>query len=262
MVSTTSNLLRTLHWAFSLEHDGERPTDIMLVIIDHHRNTLLSDVRVHCGYDCARDLNLAEEECRLYRNEFLFEWQIPDACVIKEISLHTLKQRGLDLNMLIGEDALCSIAENGFANLSGFRDFVVSKWQDADYFNTCYSCARMALCFGSDAPWQEIYDNTLNWTRVQRSPLMMGEAFQDANLDYSLDLDEKLTEYEALFGEAALELDDLYDAHVDNVGELICNFGDETLTLEKHLDAERTRFAAAQAVVERSIAQMYVEIGF
>jgi hypothetical protein len=105
LVSTTSRLIRAIHTAFDKLYSGEDAGDIEIVIIDVPEVSR-ETTSVHRAEDLAGRLRWTEERRKAYRDEFLFEWEIPEGWVVPSSqSVYASAARPLFLDRLCGRHA-------------------------------------------------------------------------------------------------------------------------------------------------------------
>ncbi|RKU48794.1 hypothetical protein DL546_005833 [Coniochaeta pulveracea] len=77
------------------------PEDILIVFIEVPHTEDATSTRIHDARVLAEESNLADAE--RFRYEKLFEWEIPETCVLHRVSLQTLLERGIEERFGLGE---------------------------------------------------------------------------------------------------------------------------------------------------------------
>jgi hypothetical protein len=97
-VSTTKDLVRAVKGAYDKCYvNGEGMKDVYLTIINvpgPGSESTDPDLRVHSAVQLAEAIGLDGEDKRLFKNEYLFEWEILERYVVHIPSLQTLHDRG------------------------------------------------------------------------------------------------------------------------------------------------------------------------
>jgi hypothetical protein len=87
----TGSFIDVLRRAFDKLYEGEEPDQIWIVFISvpykdkstyHHAEHLARDI----GHDTPR----------MFKNEYIFEWEIPEEYIVHKVSVQTLLERGLN----------------------------------------------------------------------------------------------------------------------------------------------------------------------
>jgi hypothetical protein len=94
LVSTTKDIVRALKGAYDKDEDMK---DVYLTIINipgPGSERPDPDLRVHSAVQLAREIKLNAKSQRLFKDEYLFEWEIPQRYVVHMVSLQTLHDRG------------------------------------------------------------------------------------------------------------------------------------------------------------------------
>ncbi|TGO62508.1 hypothetical protein BCON_0019g00440 [Botryotinia convoluta] len=114
LVSVTSSITRALKTAFNKEYeDKEDPAGIWIAIIKvPDRDT---DV-YHSAQEMAK--RCREQNSVLFKDEYLFEWEIPMEYVVHRVSVKTLSKRGLNMK----------------------ENLLLDWWLLSDKFNYDYEC--------------------------------------------------------------------------------------------------------------------------
>ncbi|KAF7936520.1 uncharacterized protein EAE97_007886 [Botrytis byssoidea] len=93
LVSVTSSIIRAANIAFHKEYkDDEDPAEIWIAMIkvpDRDKDIF------HSAQEMAK--RRREQKSVLFKNEYLFEWEIPTEYVVHRVSAQTLLERGLDV---------------------------------------------------------------------------------------------------------------------------------------------------------------------
>jgi len=90
LVSTTKDIVRALKGAYDAHYiKDEDMEDVYLTIISipSPGSERPADLRVHSAVQLARAMGLDEESQRLFKDEYLFVWEIPQRYVVHMVSL-------------------------------------------------------------------------------------------------------------------------------------------------------------------------------
>lgn len=100
LVSVSSRIIDTLSRAFNLYFEnGERLSDIYIIFVKIPVATSFTGVTVHPAQPLAH--NIDHWNPAFFRYESVFEWAIPEECVVHKVCLQTLLNRGLRYDELL-----------------------------------------------------------------------------------------------------------------------------------------------------------------
>ncbi|KAH6641131.1 hypothetical protein F5144DRAFT_123770 [Chaetomium tenue] len=188
LVSVSNRLVDTVHRAFQKHYvNGESPADIWVVFIESPAERQAPAVRLHSARELAQSLGLKPEH---FHYEFVFEWGIPQGYVLHKVSLKTLMDRGLqiDLEDLSTQELRVSTAR-GFEQSSSYGP--VDIGMNLGFF---------AKPFGARAPldWiahQWYSDSVRTWFDYGRDVVELRYAHEHCEaveVDFFCDLDQRI----------------------------------------------------------------------
>lgn len=254
LVSTTTNFLRVLQIAHQKQWEKEDAADIRIYFVLPRAAT---NSTFHAASTLAGEIGLSEEQVNNFKNEYVFEWEIPDGSVMHRVSLATVQRRGFELR-----DSFTKI-EN-FPNVSEFRQLVANMSTEMCLYDRASWCGIAACAFGFHAPLTELAHEIFRWTLrrgVRYNPDIRDAAIRDVLEMYTESIVDNLQEYDVDFEDLSWELADLHDCHVDNVGELVYAFSDEPVRLDELLRNEGDRYLQSKKTTLRAIDDLWVKIG-
>jgi hypothetical protein len=92
LISVTVNFTDALRRAFEKYYEGDNPARIWIVFVsvpDKDKGTY------HRAERLAQENG--EDEPRKFKDEYIFEWEIPEKYIVHRVSVQTLLERGLDM---------------------------------------------------------------------------------------------------------------------------------------------------------------------
>ncbi|KAG9228059.1 hypothetical protein BJ875DRAFT_490287 [Amylocarpus encephaloides] len=145
LVSTTKDIVRALKGAYDAHCiKGEDMMDVYLTIINipgPGSERPDPDLRVHSAVQLARLMGLDEESQRLFKDEYLFEWEIPQRYVVHIVSLQTLHDRGFAMEPYRISDAKGTIE---------LRKRIYEADASRKHLTPCFKCAVHICADGRD----------------------------------------------------------------------------------------------------------------
>lgn len=92
LISVTVSFIDVLNRAFARLHKGDKPDQIWIVFI----SVPYKDKGVyHHAEDLAREIE--HNKPSLFKDEYIFVWEIPEKYMVHKISVQTLLERGLTM---------------------------------------------------------------------------------------------------------------------------------------------------------------------
>jgi hypothetical protein len=211
-VSTTSNFLRALHIAYQRIHNGEDTRQIEIAFLTSRTDT---QTRIHPAKNLAIGSGSSEDEVRLFENEYILLWEVPEDNVIHTVSMDLVIRRGFTLpGIRTGQP---------FPSLSDLRRAIVDRRDQLAPFERGYVCGSDACMFGLRAPVREIALQMSRWARSWiHNPTSWGivdqtieEAIQDRITTVAEDLDDQGELKYLMFDLSCLE-----DTHNETILEI------------------------------------------
>ena len=144
LVSTTKDIVRAMKGAYDEYYTGHDIKDIYLTIINipgPDSEQLDPDLRVHSAVQLAREIGLDAESQMLFKDEYLFEWEIPRRYVVHVVSLQTLYNRGFAMESYMVPD------ERGTNEL---RKRINKADTARTFLMPCFKCAIHICADGRD----------------------------------------------------------------------------------------------------------------
>jgi hypothetical protein len=155
LVSVSTRVIDTLRRAFNkLYKDNESPDQIWIAIF-HVPNEDSDKKTHHHAEDLARKGK--RRDYKLFRYEYVFEWEIPQKYFVHKVSVQTLRERGFDM-----EEYLCnrevSRSRNALPPTSILRQEVAKSFLDPTHggYNIGLDLGNLARCFGARSPVHHI----------------------------------------------------------------------------------------------------------
>lgn len=99
------------------------------------------NLRVHSAIELARAIGLDKKSQRLFKDEYLFEWEIPQRYVVHKVSLQTLHDRGFAMGPYRVSD------EGGTGEL---RKRIHEADSSRKHLTPCFKCAVHICADGRD----------------------------------------------------------------------------------------------------------------
>jgi len=97
LISVTVNFTDALRRAFENYYGGDSPDRIWIVFISvPHKDRSI----YHHAERLAR--KIGRNKTAMFKDEFIFEWEIPEKYIVHNVSVQTLRERGLDLERYCG----------------------------------------------------------------------------------------------------------------------------------------------------------------
>ena len=210
----------------------------------------------------ARDLAGGSISNEKLSQEYLFEWKIPDSCVIHTVTLGLVHRRGFDLKP-------CSPGESCFPKLSDLRTRIADRTAALVPFDRGYQYSLDACDFGIGAPVKELAKRMSRWAvkgkyfcsdwmAVDR---VIKEAIESRVITIGvpnhMELKRELLSLQA-------ELDILEDCHLDNVAELAWELGrdqDNKSYWDALLSQQDERIQSHRQRIANLIEGIYIQIG-
>ena len=202
LVSTTTRLLRAIHTAFDKLHSGEPAERIEILFI----KPPAASSALHSADDLARKLHWLAEKRKNYKDEYLFEWAIPECSVIHRVTMATLLRRGLSIQLLCG-------SQTHFADFPRMREFRMvfrQYWGSLRVYERGFQAGRVACLFGRRELARRLADEVLMFAfavvpcgRVGEG---IAEALEDCEDDESGDSDGNTAFLESSRGQMGSEV--------------------------------------------------------
>lgn len=162
LISVTASFIDALRRAFDKLYEGDKPDQIWIVFISvpykdkgtyHHAEHLAREI----GHDTPRK----------FKNEYIFEWEIPEEYIVHKVSVQTLLERGLNM------ERYCEYSNNRKQLPSAYllRQDIAKNVLDPsnDGYDIGMSLGFMARCFGARALVCDIAHKILfECTRIAR----------------------------------------------------------------------------------------------
>ena len=211
----------------------------------------------------ARDLAGGSISNEKLSQEYLFEWKIPDSCVIHTVTLGLVHRRGFDLKP-------CSPGESCFPKLSDLRTRIADRTAALVPFDRGYQYSLDACDFEIRAPVKELAKRMSRWAvkgkyfcsdwmAVDR---VIKEAIESRVITIGvpnhMELKGELLSLQA-------ELDILEDCHLDNVAELAWELGrdqDNKSYWDALLSQQDERIQSHRQRIANLIEGIYIQIGY
>jgi hypothetical protein len=153
-VSTTSNFLRALHIAYQRIHNGEDTRQIEIAFLTSRTDT---QTRIHPAKNFAIGSGSSEDEVRLFENEYIFLWEVPEDNAIHTVSMDLVIRREFTLpGIRTGQP---------FPSLSDLRRAIVDRRDQLAPFERGCVCGSDACMFGLRVPVHEIASQMSHWVR-------------------------------------------------------------------------------------------------
>jgi hypothetical protein len=255
-VSTTSNFLRALHIAYQKIYDGENTQDIKIAFLTSRTDT---QTRIYSAKNFATESGSSEEEVRLFENEYVFLWKVPEDNVIHVVSMNLVIQRGFALPEIHTDQPVPS--------LSNLRKAVVDQTDQLTPFGRGYLCGSAACMFGIRAPVHEIAFQMSRWARRgtycragwKLVDQALKEAIQDRTITVAEDLEDQ-GEIDYLMFELSC-LEDTHDEISIEIGWDLqsCRHAE---TLENLLASENWKILGHRQEIARRIETVYQSAGW
>jgi hypothetical protein len=226
LVSTTCSPVLALKRAFATSK-GQDIEDTGILIIQVPADNA---VVFHHAQQLAEELKLERKDANLFKNEFLFEWEIPRAYVKHEVSLATLCNRGMTPELI--EEFESSLFGGG------------SQTWDMGVF-----AGLLVKCFGARASF--IGANFWNSCKMPAGKAVL-EGIETAVLDWWLLKDDILLDYQDFCQYRDMKWDRLADLYSDMV---------QTDPCQTAITARRIDFEATVKDVEKEIEDEAIRIG-
>ena len=202
LVSTTTRLLRAIHTAFDKLHSGEPAERIEILFI----KPPAASSALHSADDLARKLHWLAEKRKNYKDEYLFEWAIPECSVIHRVTMATLLRRGLSIQLLCG-------SQTHFADFPRMREFRMvfrQYWGSLRVYERGFRAGRVACLFGRRELSRRLADEVLMFAFAVLPYGRVGdgikEALEDCEDDESGDSDGNSTFLESSRGQMGSEV--------------------------------------------------------
>jgi len=92
LISVTVNFTDALRRAFEKYYEGDSPNRIWIVFISvPHKDRSI----YHHAEHLAREIG--QDKTAIFKDKYIFEWEIPEKYIVHKISIQTLVERGLDM---------------------------------------------------------------------------------------------------------------------------------------------------------------------
>ena len=175
LVSTTKDVVRTLKGVYDKHYiEDEDVKDMYLTIINiagPGSERPDPDLQVHSAVRLARAIELDAESQRLFKDECLFEWEIPQRYVVNRVSLRTLRDRGFAMESYRISD------EGGTDEL---RKRVYEADTSREQLTPCFKCTVHVCADGRDLRVDpEAYVQEGRW-----NPSMLKKPSRDCSQSY------------------------------------------------------------------------------
>jgi hypothetical protein len=255
-VSTTSNFLRALHIAYQKIYDGENTQDIKIAFLTSRTDT---QTRIYPAKNFAIESGSSEEEIRLFENEYVFLWKVPEDNMIHVVSMDIVIQRGFTLPEIHTGQPVPSLAN--------LRKAIVDQADQLTPFERGYLCGSAACMFGIRAPVHEIAFQMSRWARRGTYCCagweLVDQAFKEAIQDRTITVAEDL-EDQGEIDYLMFELSCLEDTHDEISIEIgwdlqSCRHAE---TPENLLVSENWKILGHRQGIARRIATVYQSAGW
>lgn len=143
-----------IHLAFDKLLDGEDADQIELVFVVPDGK---AGIKPHCAEDLARQQDLPEDDCQLYKHVYIFARQILEDYVSHRITMSTLLRRGFCLKHLCGPATL-----EEFPRMLDFQTLIRNHWRGLCPFDKGYKAGMAACLFGFHSLTGNLLDEMLN----------------------------------------------------------------------------------------------------
>ncbi|THY83112.1 hypothetical protein D6C93_08985 [Aureobasidium pullulans] len=254
-VSTTSKFLRALHIAYKKMWLGEDERDIMIAFFTTQAD---AQTKIYHAKDFAIGSGSSEEEANMFKNEYIFLWEVPDGNVIHTVSMDLVIARGFALPGLhIGRPLPSS---------SDLRRAIIDHGNQLFLCERGYLCGTAACMFGIRAPIYDIAseisrcvcqgvddDERKNTIRKARE-----EAIQDRIITVAEDLEEE-GELEFLVSELSC-LEDMHDEAIMEIGWELQN-GHDVEDLQALLANEELKITGHHQKIAGRVEAVYQRLG-
>jgi len=187
-VSTTSNFVRALHIAYQKIYDGEDTQDIKIAFLTSRTD---AQTRIYRAKNFAIESRSSEEGVRLFENEYIFLWKVPEDNVIHVVSMDIVIRRGFALPEIYTSRPVPSLFD--------LREAIADQAYQLAAFERGYLCGSAACMFGIRAPIHEIAFQMSRWARRgtycragwELVDQAIREAIQDRTITVAEDLEEQ-----------------------------------------------------------------------
>ncbi len=149
LVSVTISFTDALRRAFDKLYGGDKPEQIWIIFISvpykdkatyHHAEYLAQEI--------------GQDETDMFKDEYIFEWEIPERCIAHKVSVQTLLERGFTM------EHYCEYSNNKRQLPPAYllRQEMAKHILDPAHggYDIGVSLGFMARCFGARAPVRDI----------------------------------------------------------------------------------------------------------
>ncbi|KEQ57654.1 uncharacterized protein M437DRAFT_70624 [Aureobasidium melanogenum CBS 110374] len=209
--------------------------------------------KIYHAKDFAMGSGSSEEEANMFKNEYIFLWEVPDDNVIHTVSMDLVIARGFTLPGLhVGRPLPSS---------SDLRRAIVDHGNQLSLFERGYLCGTAACMFGVRAPVYDIALGVSCWGRGR--PYIIDrateEAIQDRMITVAEDLEEE-GELEFLVSELSC-LEDTHDEAIMEIGWELQN-GHDVEDLQALLANEESKITGHRQKIAGRVEAVYQRLGF
>lgn len=159
LISVTVNFTDALRRAFEKYYEGDNPDRIWIVFISvpHNDRSIYHHAEHLAGYLAGE---IGQDKTSMFKDEYIFEWEIPEKYIVHKISVQTLLQRGLKM------ERYCVYSNNRKQLPSAYllRQDIAKHILDPSNggYNIGMSLGFMARHFGARAPVRDIAHQILS----------------------------------------------------------------------------------------------------
>jgi hypothetical protein len=145
LISATISFIDALRRAFDKLYEGDRPDQIWIVFISvPHKDKA---TYYHAEY-LAREIG--QDKTNMFKDEYIFEWEVPEKYIVHKVSVQTLLERGLKM------ERYCEYSNNERQLPSAYllrQDIAKHILNPANGgYDIGMSLGSMARCFRARAP--------------------------------------------------------------------------------------------------------------
>lgn len=192
LVSVSNRIIDTLRRALvKYFRDGESPTDIWIAFINVPATRSQTPPRTHAAEQLAEYCGLTGTNSGSFRYETVFEWTVPEDCVLHEICLQTLMDRGLLQDSYIEGFSV----DHRLPSTSALKSAIGEQFENSFPWEVGMSLGYFAQRFGARAPVRwialQLFHDCARWSFVEDQVYTYGPDFfrllKDGIGDYIID---------------------------------------------------------------------------
>ncbi|KJK73710.1 hypothetical protein H634G_11010 [Metarhizium anisopliae BRIP 53293] len=165
LASASDRILDTLARSLHKHYVDGVPAEEIHIIFIQISESQRSGLPVHSARELAEELQV--DEPYRFHHEYVFEWAIPDECVVHTVTLKTLLNRGLSMEKFLLHGQFPTTRELSQAMAEDF-------FRDADAWEVGLQLGFFGRYFGANAPTNWIV-NQLYWDMVVKVGYVLGE---------------------------------------------------------------------------------------